>query len=234
MSYALKALKGSRMQIIKDLVDFVLHLDRHLAILIAQVGIWTYLPLFFVIFLETGFVITPFLPGDSLLFAAGALASLPQSPLNIFILYVVLAAAAIAGDTANYWIGYMVGPRVFTEKVPFLKKEYLMRAHEFYEKHGNMTIFLARFVPFIRTFAPFVAGIGRMSYGHFISYNVFGGLIWAALFTFGGFFFGNIPFVKNNFSLVVIAIILISLVPAGVEIIRSRRKSLSKSSPEIG
>ena len=222
------------MQIIKDLVDFVLHLDQHLATLIAQVGIWTYAPLFFVIFLETGFVITPFLPGDSLLFAAGALASLPQSPLNIFVLYVVLAAAAIAGDTVNYWIGYTVGPRVFTEKVRFLKKEYLVRAHEFYEKHGNMTIFLARFVPIIRTFAPFVAGIGRMSYGHFISYNVFGGLVWAALFTFGGFFFGNIPFVKNNFSLVVIAIILISMVPAGVEIVRSRRKSPGKSSPEIG
>jgi membrane-associated protein len=222
------------MQIIKDLVDFILHLDQHLATLIAQVGIWTYAPLFFVIFLETGFVITPFLPGDSLLFAAGALASLPQSPLNIFVLYVVLAAAAIAGDTVNYWIGYTVGPRVFTEKVRFLKKEYLVRAHEFYEKHGNMTIFLARFVPIIRTFAPFVAGIGRMSYGHFISYNVFGGLVWAALFTFGGFFFGNIPFVKNNFSLVVIAIILISMVPAGVEIVRSRRKSPGKSSPEIG
>ena len=222
------------MQIIKDLVDFVLHLDQHIATLIAQVGIWTYAPLFFVIFLETGFVITPFLPGDSLLFAAGALASLPQSPLNIFVLYVVLAAAAIAGDTVNYWIGYTVGPRVFTEKVRFLKKEYLVRAHEFYEKHGNMTIFLARFVPIIRTFATFVAGIGRMSYGHFISYNVFGGLVWAALFTFGGFFFGNIPFVKNNFSLVVIAIILISMVPAGVEIVRSRRKSPGKSSPEIG
>ena len=153
--------------------------------------------------------------------------------MNIFVLYAVLAAAAIAGDTANYWIGYAVGPRVFTEKIRFLKKEYLVRAHEFYEKHGNMTIFLARFVPIIRTFAPFVAGIGRMSYAHFISYNVFGGLIWAALFTFGGFFFGNIPFVKNNFSLVVLAIVVISLVPAIVEVIRSRRKPLSKSTPEI-
>jgi membrane-associated protein len=221
------------MQIIKDLVGFILHIDQHLAALIVQMGFWTYIPLFFVIFLETGFVITPFLPGDSLLFAAGALAALPQSPLNIVVLYAVLAAAAIAGDTANYWIGYAVGPRVFTEKVRFLKKEYLVQAHEFYEKHGNMTIFLARFVPIIRTFAPFVAGIGRMSYTHFVSYNVIGGLVWAALFTFGGFFFGNIPFVKNNFSLVVLAIVIISLVPAVVEVIRSRRKPLAKSTTEI-
>jgi len=218
------------MQIIKDLVDLFLHLDKHLTVLIGQMGFWTFVPLFFVIFLETGFVITPFLPGDSLLFAAGALAALPQSPLNIFVLYAVLAAAAIAGDTVNYWIGYSVGPRVFSEKVRFLKKEYLVRAHEFYEKHGNMTIFLARFVPIIRTFAPFVAGIGRMSYGHFISYNVFGGLIWAALFTFGGFFFGNIPFVKDNFSLVVLAIVVISLMPAVFEVVRSRRKPQSKPS----
>jgi len=222
------------MQIITYLVDLFLHLDKHLATLIAQVGIWTYFPLFFVIFLETGFVITPFLPGDSLLFAAGALASLPGSPLHILILYIVLAGAAILGDTANYWIGYTVGPRVFTEKVRFLKKEYLIRAHEFYEKHGNMTIFLARFVPIIRTFAPFVAGIGRMSYGHFISYNIFGGLVWAALFTFGGYFFGNIEFVQNNFSLVVMAIIILSIIPAIVEVIRSRRKSAQKSSTEIG
>ena len=222
------------MQIIKNLVDLFLHLDKHLATLIVQLGIWTYFPLFFVIFLETGFVITPFLPGDSLLFAAGALASLPHSPLNIFILYLVMAAAAIAGDTANYWIGYTVGPRVFTEKVRFLKREYLVRAHEFYEKHGIMTVFLARFVPIIRTFAPFVAGIGRMSYAHFISYNVFGGLIWAALFTFGGFFFGNIPFIQNNFSLVVIAIVLISLAPAVVEVIRSRQKPPAKNPSKVG
>ena len=206
------------------LIDLFLHLDKHLAALIITLGIWTYAPLFFIIFLETGFVIVPFLPGDSLLFAAGALASLPKSPLNIFILYLVLAAAAILGDTVNYWIGNLVGPKVFTEKVPFLKKEYLIKAHEFYEKHGNMTIFLARFIPIIRTFAPFVAGIGRMSYFKFISYNIFGGLLWAALFTFGGYFFGNIPLIQNNFSLVVITIVIISVIPAVVEVIRSRRK----------
>jgi membrane-associated protein len=212
------------MPIITSLVDFFLHLDKHLTTLIAQVGIWTYVPLFFVIFLETGFVITPFLPGDSLLFAAGALVALENSPLNIIVLYIIVALAAVLGDTANYWIGYHVGPRVFTEKVRFLKKEYLVQAHEFYEKHGNMTIFLARFIPIIRTFAPFVAGIGRMSYGHFISYNIFGGIVWAALFTFGGYFFGNIPLVQNNFSLVVVAIILISLVPVAYELLKSRRK----------
>ena len=212
------------MQIITFLIDLFLHLDKHLTTLITQVGIWTYVPLFFVIFLETGFVITPFLPGDSLLFAAGALVALENSPLNIIVLYIIVALAAVLGDTVNYWIGYHVGPKVFTEKVRFLKKEYLVQAHEFYEKHGNMTIFLARFIPIIRTFAPFVAGIGRMSYGHFISYNIFGGIVWAALFTFGGYFFGNIPLVQNNFSLVVVAIILISMVPVAIEFLKSRRK----------
>jgi membrane-associated protein len=212
------------MSIIPYLIDLFLHLDKHLATLITQMGVWTYLPLFFVIFLETGFVITPFLPGDSLLFAAGTLVALDQSPLNIFVVFIVLAGAAIAGDTVNYWIGYQVGPRVFTEKVRFLKREYLTQAHEFYEKHGNMTIFLARFIPIIRTFAPFVAGIGKMSYGQFISYNVFGGLVWAALFTFGGYFFGNIPFIKDHFSFVVLAIIVLSIMPAVYEFFRSRRK----------
>lgn len=217
------------MQIIPYLIDLFLHLDKHLSAIITQVGIWTYFPLFFIIFLETGLVITPFLPGDSLLFAAGALVSLHNTPLNIFVLYVVVALAAVLGDTANYWIGYQVGPRVFTEKVPFLKKEYLDRAHHFYEEHGNMTIFLARFVPIIRTFAPFVAGIGRMSYGQFISYNIFGGVLWAALFTFGGYFFGNIPFIQNHFSLVVVAIVIISLIPAVIEFFNSKKKPEPKN-----
>ncbi len=222
------------MQIISYVIDLILHLDKHLTVLVGQFGVWTYIILFLVIFMETGLVVTPFLPGDSLLFAAGSLAALDNSPLNIVLLWVIVAVAAVLGDTANYWIGHAVGPRVFNEKVRFLKKEYLDQAHEFYEKHGNITIFLARFIPIIRTFAPFVAGIGRMSYGHFISYNIFGGLVWTALFTFGGYWVGNLPFFKANFSLVVILIILISLIPAVTEVIKSRRKSRSGSSPEIG
>lgn len=219
------------MQIILTLVDFVLHINEHLAELISQVGVWTYVPLFLVIFLETGFVITPFLPGDSLLFAAGAITALPGTPLNIIVLYIIVALAAILGDTANYWIGHYIGPKVFNEKIRFLKREYLVQAHEFYEKHGNITIFLARFIPIIRTFAPFVAGIGRMSYGHFIAYNIFGGLVWSALFTFGGYFFGRLPIIRDNFSLVVIVIIIISVIPAVTEVLRSRRKTAEKSVP---
>ncbi len=219
------------MQIILALIDFVLHINDHLAEIISQVGIWTYVPLFVVIFLETGFVITPFLPGDSLLFAAGAITALHDSPLNIFVLYLIVAAAAILGDTANYWIGHFVGPKVFTEKVRFLKREYLIQAHEFYEKHGNITIFLARFIPIIRTFAPFVAGIGSMSYGHFVAYNIIGGLVWSALFTFGGYFFGGLPFIRDNFSLVVVVIIVLSVIPAVTEVLRSRRKTVEKSIP---
>src|SRR5450759_56093 len=214
------------MQLIPYLIDLILHLDKHLRALITQFGVWTYVILFIIIFIETGLVVMPFLPGDSLLFAAGTLTALDNSPLNIFVLYILVATAAVLGDTANYWIGKEIGPRVFNEKVRFLKKEYLDRTHTFYEEHGNITIFLARFIPIIRTFAPFVAGIGRMSYGQFISYNVFGGLVWTALFTFGGYFFGNLSIVKNNFSIVLVAIILISLVPAVVEFFQSRKKAV--------
>jgi membrane-associated protein len=210
------------MQLIQSVFDLFLHLDKYLGDLIQQIGVWTYLPLFFVVFMETGFVVTPFLPGDSLIFAAGTLAALPQSPLHILVLFLILAAAAILGDTVNYWIGHFIGPRVFTEKVPFLKKDYLDRTHQFYEKHGGITIFLARFIPIIRTFAPFVAGVGAMSYGHFIAYNILGGLVWTALFSFGGYFFGNLEIVRNNFSLVIVAIILISVLPVFIEIIKSR------------
>jgi membrane-associated protein len=209
-------------------IDFVLHIDAHLSALIQACGLWTYGILFFVIFFETGLVVTPFLPGDSLLFAAGTFAA--AGALNIVGLFFVLAAAAVLGDTVNYWIGRIVGPKVFyKEKVRFFKKEYLERTHTFYEKYGAETIIIARFVPIIRTFAPFVAGIGRMTYGKFISYNVIGGVGWVALFTFGGYFFGNIPFVKKNFSLVIIAIILISLVPAVVEF-RKHRKTPGRTS----
>jgi len=211
------------MEFVKSIVDFVLHLDSHLSGLIQNYGVWTYGILFIVIFCETGLVITPFLPGDSLIFAAGTFAA--RGDLKVGPLFVLLAAAAVIGDTVNYWIGKIIGPKVFhREKTRFFKKEYLDRTHDFYEKYGPETIIIARFVPIIRTFAPFVAGIGRMSYGKFLSYNVIGGLGWVAIFTFGGYFFGNIPFVKKNFSLVIIAIILISLVPAVVEFLKHRKK----------
>lgn len=210
------------MELINFLIDFVLHMDHYLADIIQSTGYWTYAILFVVIFIETGLVVTPFLPGDSLLFAAGAIAA-ATGVIDIKILYILMAIAAVAGDTANYWIGHYVGPRVFTENSKWFKREYLLKTHAFYEKHGGKTIFLARFIPIIRTFAPFVAGIGRMTYGHFVSYNVFGGIIWTALFIFGGYFFGNIAFVKDHFSLVVIAIILISLIPVFVELIKNRK-----------
>jgi len=212
------------MEFLSRLLDFVLHLDKHLSGLIQSYGLWTYLILFLIIFLETGLVVTPFLPGDSLLFAAGTFAS--AKALNVYWLFVLLSGAAILGDTANYWIGHFIGPRVFhQEKSRFFKREYLDRTHRFYEKYGAETIIIARFVPIIRTFAPFVAGIGRMSYWKFISYNVIGGIGWVALFVFGGYFFGNIPFVRRHFGLVIIAIIVISVIPAIVEVVRHWRES---------
>ncbi|NTV35800.1 MAG: DedA family protein, partial [Anaerolineaceae bacterium] len=196
------------MEWITFIIDFILHIDKHLATIIASAQSWTYIILFVIIFIETGLVVTPFLPGDSLLFASGALAA-STGQLNIMLLFVIMAVAAILGDTANYWIGHKIGPKAFTSNSRFLKREYLDRTHAFYEKHGGKTIFFARFIPIIRTFAPFVAGIGEMTYGHFITYNVVGGIVWTGLFLFAGYFFGKIPFVENNFSLVVIAIILI-------------------------
>lgn len=211
------------MNLINLFVDLFLHLDKHLSVVIQTYGTWTYLLLFLIIFMETGFVVTPFLPGDSLLFAAGTFASPALgSPLNIFVVWILMCIAAVVGDTANYWIGHFIGPRAFSGEIRFLKKEYLDRTEAFYQKHGGKTIVLARFVPIIRTFAPFVAGVGKMTYGHFIAYNVIGGIAWVSLFTFGGYFFGNLTFVKENFSFVVLAIILISVMPAFVEVIRSR------------
>lgn len=211
------------MEFIFYLIDLFLHLDKHLSQIIQNYGVWTYLLLFLVIFMETGFVVTPFLPGDSLLFAAGTFASPALgSSLNIFLLWALLCTAAILGDTVNYWIGHFIGPKAFTGEIRFLKKEYLDRTHEFYEKHGGKTIIIARFIPIIRTFAPFVAGIGAMNYGRFITYNVVGGVVWVTIFTFGGYYFGNLPFVKENFSLVVIAIIFISVVPMIFEFIKQR------------
>ena len=221
------------MELIQFLIDLFLHLDEHLHDIIQAYGTWTYGLLFAVIFMETGLVVTPFLPGDSLLFAAGTFASPALgAPLNIGLLWLLLVVAAILGDTVNYWIGHFIGPRAFSGEIRFLKKEYLDRTHEFYERHGGKTIILARFVPIIRTFAPFVAGVGAMSYGHFITYNVVGGLLWVTLFTFGGYFFGNLPFVKDNFSLVVIAIILISVMPAVWEIWKERSRKRAESKAE--
>ena len=211
------------MELISYLIDLFLHLDKHLNVIIQDYGTWTYGILFLIIFLETGLVVTPFLPGDSLIFAAGTFAGLGS--LNVVLLFFLLSAAAIIGDTVNYWIGHYIGPRAFSGEIRFLKKEYLDRTHEFYERHGGKTIILARFIPIIRTFAPFVAGIGAMTYGHFIAYNVIGGVLWVALFTFGGYFFGNLKFVQDNFSLVVLAIIFISVLPGVVEFLKERKRS---------
>lgn len=208
------------MNIVLYLINLILHLDKYLGEIIQNYGTWTYLLMFFVIFMETGFVVTPFLPGDSLIFAAGAFAGLGY--LHVGILFALLGLAAIAGDTANYWIGHLIGPRAFSGSVRFLKKEYLDRTHVFYEKHGGKTIIIARFIPIIRTFAPFVAGVGAMTYPKFIAYNVIGGLAWVALFTFGGYFFGNLPVVQENFTFVILAIIFISILPAIIEVVRSR------------
>ncbi|MGA2031114.1 MAG: DedA family protein [Thermoguttaceae bacterium] len=208
------------MQFIQHAIHFVLHLDQSLSDIIAQYGAWTYLILFVVIFCETGLVVTPFLPGDSLLFAAGWLASCGS--IDISTLLAILALAAVAGDTVNYWIGAYIGPRAFSGEVRFLKKEYLDRTHRFYEKYGGKTIILARFVPIIRTFAPFVAGIGAMSYGKFILYNVVGGVAWVSIFLLGGYWFGEQPFVKRNFTLVIFAIVIISVMPMVIELARAR------------
>ena len=208
------------MEWLSTLVDFVLHLDVHLVELVRDYGTWTYGILFAIIFLETGVVVTPFLPGDSLLFAAGTIAA--TGALDVHTLFALLLAAAILGDTANYAIGRRVGPRVFRENVRYLKREYLLRTEEFYERHGGKTVFLARFLPILRTFAPFVAGIGRMRYGRFLGFNVGGGLVWVGLFLYGGYVFGNLPWVKANFSLVIAAIIVLSIVPLVVEYVRSR------------
>ena len=211
------------MQIIKTIIDFILHIDVHLSEIMNTFGAWTYGILFFLIFIETGLVVTPFLPGDSLLFAAGALAKLTGA-LDIKLLYLLMALAAILGDTANYWIGRFLGPKVFTMNSKLFKKEYLDRTHAFYEKHGGKTIFLARFIPIIRTFAPFVAGIGKMTYGHFISYNIIGGIVWPAICLFSGYLFATNAFVQDHFSLVAVAIILISVIPIFIEWIKGRKK----------
>lgn len=211
------------MDLILAALDFFLHLDVHLAEIISSYGLWTYLILFAIIFAETGFVVTPFLPGDSLIFAAATFAGLGL--LNPLLLFVLLTAAAILGDSVNYAIGHAIGPRVFREDVRFLKREYLDRTHAFFEKYGGKTIILARFMPIIRTFAPFVAGVGAMTYGKFLLYNIMGGMLWVGLFTTLGYFFGNIPAVQENFTFVILGIIFISVLPPIVEFFRERSRT---------
>ncbi|HEX2757065.1 MAG TPA: DedA family protein [Thermoanaerobaculia bacterium] len=210
------------MELVKQLVDVFLHLDRHLAEVVRNYGTFTNVILFGIVFCETGLVVTPFLPGDSLLFTAGALAALGS--LDVWVLFLTLALAAILGDTANYWIGKKIGPRAFDGSIRFFKQDHLRRTEAFYEKHGKKTIILARFVPIIRTFAPFVAGVGSMNYGVFLAYNVIGGALWVAICVFSGYFFGNIAAVKKNFSLVIFAIIFVSTLPILWEAWKARRR----------
>jgi membrane-associated protein len=210
------------MELIRMLIDFVLHLDKHLAVIINTCGNWTYLVFFLVIFCETGLVVTPFLPGDSLLFALGAFAA--TGVLDPHVCFLLLALAAVLGNTTNYWIGAVIGPRVFHENSRFLNKKHLEDTHRFYEKHGGKTIIITRFIPILRTFAPFVAGIGKMSYWRFGAYNLVGGVLWAGLFIYAGYYFGNLPLVKRNFTLVIFAIIFISLLPAVIEFLRQKYK----------
>lgn len=212
------------MGLIGSLWDLVIHLDRHLSGIIQDYGAWTYLLLFLIVFCETGLVVTPILPGDSLLFAVGTFAA--AGALDLTLVLLLLSLAAVSGDTVNYAIGYRVGPRIFHgHSVRFLNREYLDRTHQFYERHGAKTIVIARFVPIIRTFAPFVAGIGQMSYGRFIAYNVIGGASWVCLLVLGGYAFGNLPAVRQNFTFVILAIIGLSLLPGVIEYLRQRRRS---------
>ncbi len=215
------------MDIIINFIDFFIHLDRYLPLIIDTFGIWAYVIVFIVIFCETGLVVTPILPGDSLLFALGTFAALGS--LNIEALLILLCIAAIAGDTVNYTIGHYIGPKVFHyEDSRFFKKEYLIKTHQFYEKHGGKTIVIARFMPIIRTFAPFVAGVGAMSYPKFILYNISGGIAWVCIFLLGGYFFGNITSVKNNFTVVIIAIVIVSVMPGFIEYWRQKRYNSDK------
>lgn len=205
-----------------QVVDLFLHLDRHLGDVIARYGAGTYAILFAIVFCETGLVVLPFLPGDSLLFAAGAFAALGR--LDPWLLFAGLSAAAVLGDTVNYWVGHRIGAPAYSGRIRFIRQDYLRRTHAFFERHGGKTIVLARFVPIIRTFAPFVAGIGEMTYRRFLLYNVAGGMAWVGLFVWGGYWFGNLPVVRANFGLVVMAIIVLSVVPILVEIVRQRRE----------
>ena len=212
------------MGFIHFVIDFILHIDVHLAELVAQYGIWVYGILFLILFCETGLVVTPFLPGDSLLFVAGALAALPSNDLNVHVMVALMAVAAIVGDAVNYTIGRVFGERLFSNPdSKIFRRSYLDKTHKFYEKHGGKTIILARFVPIVRTFAPFVAGMGHMSYRHFAAYNVIGALVWVLLFTYAGYIFGDLPIVQENLKLLIVAIIVVSILPGVIEIWRHKR-----------
>lgn len=213
------------MEFIQTLIDFVLHIDVHLVEIVNSYQTWTYLILFLIIFAETGLVVTPFLPGDSLLFAAGAIIAKPETELNIYFMCVLLIIAGVLGDMVNYHVGKYVGPKAFSGKYKLLKKEYLDKTQAFYDKHGGKTIIYARFIPIVRTFAPFIAGIGTMTYSRFSSYNVIGAIAWVVSFLFLGYFFGGLPIIKDNFTLVVFAIIVLSVLPPIIEVLRSKRKS---------
>jgi membrane-associated protein len=210
-------------------IKFFLHIDKNILSIVGDVGVWTYLLMFVVIFCETGLVVTPFLPGDSLVFAMGAIIS--KTSLNLGYIFIILCIAAVLGDTVNYHIGRYIGPKIFEqEKIRFLKKDNLLKTQAFYEKHGGKTIIMARFIPIIRTFAPFVAGIGKMSYRRFLSYNAVGGISWISLFLFVGYFFGNLPFIRDNFTIIIYLIIVVSVIPAIFEYIR--QKYFVKNKPD--
>jgi len=215
------------MEFIYQIIDFILHIDKHLQEIISNYGTLTYLILFLIIFVETGLVVMPFLPGDSLLFAAGAFAA--TGSLNIFLLIILLFIAAVIGDTLNYAIGKFVGPKVFYRDYKLLKREHLLKTQNFYDKYGGKTIIIARFIPIIRTFAPFVAGIGKMNYGRFITYNIVGGALWIVIFLVLGFYFGNLPAVKKNFTLVILAIIVLSILPPIIEYLKHRFSKTEKA-----
>lgn len=213
------------MEYIQYLIDFILHIDVHLAELIANYGVWVYGILFLIIFCETGLVVTPFLPGDSLLFVAGALCALPTNNIEVHIIALLLIAAAILGDSSNYLIGKFLGEKLFRNpNSKIFKQSYLEKTHQFYEKHGGKTIILARFVPIVRTFAPFVAGMGHMHYRRFMSYNIFGGILWVVLFLYAGYFFGRLDFVQSNLKLLMVVIIIVSILPGVIEVWKEKRK----------
>lgn len=212
------------MEYFQFLVDFIVHIDLHLAELVAQYGIWIYAILFLIIFCETGLVVTPFLPGDSLLFVAGALCALPTNDMNVHLMAFLLIVAAILGDASNYTIGRLFGKRLFSNpKSKIFRQSYLEKTHSFYDKHGGKTIILARFVPIVRTFAPFVAGMGNMNYRHFAAYNVIGGVAWVVAFSYAGYFFGRLPFVQENLKLLLLAIIVLSILPPIIEVWKNKR-----------
>lgn len=229
LKLSILAAQTAFMELIRTVIDFILHIDHHLVEIVNDYQTWTYLILFLIIFAETGLVVTPFLPGDSLLFAAGAIIAKPETDLNVMLMCGLLIIAAILGDLVNYHAGKYIGIRAFSGRYRFLKVEYLKKTQAFYIKHGGKTIIYARFIPIIRTFAPFVAGIGTMSYGRFATYNVVGGVLWVTLFLFAGYFFGGLPMIRSNFTLVIFAIILLSILPPVIEVIRDRKKARTQS-----